>query len=185
MPVTLTRLGHRADHVVADRLSQTQPPLRTLSLRLPGLSRAGSRTVLRQTSQPTRRTGHGLGPSWAARCTASPRRALDAQRLDHRPRRIERIERIVGEEPLDVATVHIWSAKTSWWCVERRRASIPCPLPVRGASTRPTPKVIRGWARTDHRLQDGRRTCRRCLCVAPPVSERSSAELPRQADRLC
>ncbi|GAA2978331.1 hypothetical protein GCM10020227_53770 [Streptomyces flavovirens] len=32
-----------------------------------------------------------------------PRRALDAQRFDHRPRRIERIERIVGEEPLDVA----------------------------------------------------------------------------------
>ncbi len=52
--------GDRTDHVLADRLSTTHHPLRTLLRRLPGLSRSRCCSVPLQTARPTHRTGHGL-----------------------------------------------------------------------------------------------------------------------------
>ncbi|MYR89672.1 hypothetical protein GTY41_33375, partial [Streptomyces sp. SID685] len=51
---------HRTHHVLADRLPQTQPPIRTKTRQLPGLSRPGSRSLLLQTAPQTDHVGHGL-----------------------------------------------------------------------------------------------------------------------------
>ena len=55
-------MGHRADPVLADRLPQAQPPLRTTPPQLPGLSRPRRRPLLLQATRSTHHIGHGLKP---------------------------------------------------------------------------------------------------------------------------
>ena len=54
------QMGHRTHHVLAHRLPQTQPPLRTPSPQLPGLPRPRRSPLLLQTTRPTHHIGHGL-----------------------------------------------------------------------------------------------------------------------------
>src|SRR3954471_24130487 len=54
------RLPDGNDHVLADRLSPTQPPLRTPPPQLPGLSRPRRSPLLLQTTHPPHHIGHGL-----------------------------------------------------------------------------------------------------------------------------
>lgn len=54
------QVGDRADHVLADRLPPTQPPLPTPAPQLPGLSRPRRSPLLLQTTHPPHHIGHGL-----------------------------------------------------------------------------------------------------------------------------
>jgi hypothetical protein len=53
-------MGHRAHHVLADGLPQTQPPIRTPPPQLPGFPRPRSLPLLLQTTRSTQHIGHGL-----------------------------------------------------------------------------------------------------------------------------